>query len=61
MIDEYVFHPKKLTAQLFKLSQAPMGAVLCVQGLSKKRDDFKTIVEKEKLTGRYFREVWSSS
>jgi hypothetical protein len=57
-IEEYQFAPERFTqSSLFTLPKD--SALLTVTGLSDSQTEFKTIVEREGLTGLKFEEIWS--
>jgi len=59
-IKEYHFHPSRLTeSSLFKIHETAMGEVLTVSGMKDPEDEFKSVVEQQKLEGILFEEIWS--
>jgi len=59
-IDEYCFDVKRLPkSALFKIPEQSRSAELTVSGLLSPNKEFKSIVEREGLTGLAFEELWS--
>lgn len=60
VIDKYVFHKKRLNKTLFMIPQTKAAATLyTVEGLRSPEEEFKPLVEKHKLKGLRFIELWS--
>jgi hypothetical protein len=61
-IERYVFDPKKLPlSALFRIPEDRTRAELTVSGLTSPYAEFKSIVEREGLTGIQFEELWSTN
>src|SRR5262249_42527274 len=58
-IEQYAFHPHRFEYSVFKILETAMTEVLCVEGLVDPNDEFKGTVERERLTGLRFMEIWS--
>ncbi|HET6251074.1 MAG TPA: hypothetical protein VFE47_25530 [Tepidisphaeraceae bacterium] len=53
-----VFDRKKLTLSAFRIHEQPRGPLYVTEGAFPEREEFKKIVDANKLTGVYFVPIW---
>jgi hypothetical protein len=57
---KYVFHPNRFSeSSIFKIPETAKGEVLLVEGARDPEEEFRALVEKHKLQGVLFEELWS--
>jgi hypothetical protein len=59
-IEKYAFLPERLTSSLFTLCQVKATILYAVEGLRSSNEEFKPLVEKNGLTGLFFKKIWSA-
>ena len=60
MIEKYAFHSDRFTSNIFKIPETCMSEVLVVEGLKSTKDEFRYIVESNRLRGLIFEKIWES-
>jgi hypothetical protein len=60
MIEKYAFHNDRFTSIIFKIPETCMSEVLVVEGLKDTKDEFRHIVEANRLLGLIFEKIWEN-